>query len=390
MLHWFRILVVVCTSSASSAQADTDTPPWWNRERLTGDWFGWRDAVPGLNVDLGYLAEYSDVLRGGARQGGSYRGLLSSQIEWDLDAAFRLPGATLFVDMYQYAGRPALDDVGDVQAISNADVDNLAQIGESWYEQKLWDSKLAVTVGKIDVNARYGFLPHGLEFLHASVGQSPTTFLMPTYPDPSFGVSLAGDLGAVQARVGWFDGATVRGVRTGRRGIGKIRDSFVIGELGVVHDHGSWTVGGWRHTGKIERFDGGLEDGSGGAYLLGEHRLWAPGDDPDAGLWAMLMLGQAEDSIAEVADHALVGVVLRGAIPGRPEDITGLMYSHAGLSQDPAAGFVRDEKAWEWFYQAQLTPALVLTFDLQHIIDPAGGGNGDDATVASVRLQIAL
>jgi porin len=86
------------------------------------------------------------------------------------------------------------------------------------------------------------------------------------------------------------------------------------------------------------------------------------------------------------------GVGGRGLIPGREKDVFGVGYFYNGLEQGGVVDRTLDirdgEQGFEVFYEAQLTPWLRLTPDVQ-VVRP-GFGDNDTAVVLGLRLLLDL
>lgn len=389
--------------------------PLPEREQLIGDPWGARTwlADRGVSLDGVWTADLSRNLSGGVAASGSFRHLLDFAVTWDLQPLLGVEGGTFFADLQTQNGENGSDDTGDLQAYSNIDADHFTALYEVWYQQVLLDGVLRIKAGKIDANADFAFVDNGGEFIHSSPGFSPTISVLPTYPDPAFGLlGFVGEGGGLYGGAGVFDGALQEGVSTGTRGqatlFGPPADLFVIGEVGYawggVANEGSSGLAGvgglagrlaggvWHHTGGFARFDGGVDDGTTGFYLVFDQQLYKETDGPDdaQGLALFAQYGYADAEVSAVEHHVGAGVQWVGPIQTRDDDVTGLMVSYAGLSGEAGAGFTEDaETAIELFYKAQLTPRLSLKPDLQYIVAPGGGGL-DDAWVATLRVELVF
>ncbi|MCA8961102.1 MAG: carbohydrate porin, partial [Planctomycetes bacterium] len=148
--------------------------------------------------------------------------------------------------------------------------------------------------------------------------------------------------------------------------------------------------GGWRHTGTFDKFDGGRRTGSNGGYVVAEQTI-LPESSEGEGLVAFLLAGLGDEEVNAIERHAGIGVVYRGALPGRNDDVIGLGCTRVEFSDRTGAGFTENsEVLWELFYQAQVTPWLVVQPDLQWIRDPGGDATIGDAWVGSLRVEITL
>lgn len=375
---------------------------WRTRERMTGDWFGARSSREdaGITFDASLFLDWTANLNGGIRTGSGVQQLFIASLAFDTERLFGHPGGTVYGEFQWLTGdRISRNFVGDVQTYSNIEDERRVQLAEAWYEQRLLDDRLRVKIGKVDANTEFAIAENGLEFLNSSMGFSPTVFLLPTYPDPAMSVNLyVNPLESLTFGLGVYDGSLQRGVRTGARGPRSAFSPggafFLIGEVGMRWAHersdhplpGRLAVGAWHHTGRIDRLMGGTQSGTAGLYAVLDQTLWRAGPaEDDAAVAMFLQYGHAEARVSEVEHHAGGGFVWTGLIPGRSDDVVGLGASWVGLSEH--AGFVRgSETAIELFYQARLTPWLILQPDIQFIRHP--GGERGNAWVGTLRFWV--
>jgi len=378
---------------------------WWEWTRATGDWGGTRTRLEqyGITLEGSYTFEWSSVWDGGVSDRASTRSLLDINISIDLETLVGLDGASVFVDYYSTDGRGGSADAGDFQGFSNIETgENRDEIAEIWYQQSLFNGVLRAKFGKFDANAEFAFADAAGEFLNSSAGLSPTLIALPTYPDPAFGGALfVSPSDRTYIGGGFFDGsATVDGVRTGNLGPSELfrdklsDDYFVIGEGGVLWKgpgslgEGRLAGGVWHHTGDFETFQGGVEDGTEGFYLVLEQDLTSPENDVGR-LRVFSKYGWADPDVSEAHHHIDCGLVVEGITETRDSDAAGVYVSFVLFSDQ--AGMSDDcETVLEAFYLLQLTPWASVKPDIQYIVNPSGDGMTDDAFVASLRLSIAL
>ncbi len=333
----------------------------------------------------------SRVVDGGVRERWTSRWLLQVGASFDLDELAGWKGGTFYAGFHVHRGRDGSLDAGDIQAYSNIDADRFTEVDELWLEQELLDGRLRLKVGRVDANSEFACLEAAGDFLNSSAGFSPTILALPTYPDPEPGVNV---FVKVSPRVSV--GAGVYRSPLARRTLTLTPDErFAIAEVKVRWEAGGGGVlgvGGWHETGTLERFDGGVEDGTSGAYAVLEQRLWAAGgtdEEPVRALTLFAQYGSADEDVGEFGHHYGIGLLWKAPLPGRPGDVAGLMVSRVDLSDVPAAGFPDDETAWEAFWSFEVTPWLRLQPDVQYIQHPSGGADGvDDALVGTLRVLV--
>lgn len=346
-----------------------------------------------------YTGDWSGVFHGGLRQRDTYRGLAVLELGFDLEELVGLDHTRAFVQGYVQIGRDGSGDVGDIQAYSNLDAPNTAQVAEFWLEHEFGGGDLSLKIGKVDANSGFAYLEHGLEFVHSSAGFSPAIVGFPSYPDPAMSVSMRLEREGWYVAVGMFDGATAEGVPTGRRGPSTLFRSdrsnayFYVAEAGGIWAGGRLGAGVYHHTGNFDRFDGGSENGAGGLYILFDQCIHSDPpatSEPEQGAYLLALVAMADEQVSAVAVHYMLGVRYVGAISGRQDDVLGLLVSHVDLSDVPSAGYRSDETAIELYYRMQIHDSLVLQPDLQFIRDPSGDPGIPDALIGTLRFEVSF
>lgn len=176
-------------------------------------------------------------------------------------------------------------------------------------------------------------------------------------------------------------------------------------------------------------------EGNGGVYLAADQHLYlAPGSPPMSGSGAQpasapvgnvadttgaapgagpeaagraasvfLRLGAAPDDRNRVPFYGDAGFNFRAVLPGRPQDVFGVAFAFARLS-DAARQLARErnrfenaraalpdyEAVLEVTYQFNLGPAVRIQPDLQFIRHPGGSGELGDALVLGVRTVLTF
>ena len=102
-----------------------------------------------------------------------------------------------------------------------------------------------------------------------------------------------------------------------------------------------------------------------------------------------------EDEINTVNFYVETGINLFSPLPGRDDDIFGVGVLYTDFSDDAVRDLqlteahVNDsESVLEIFYQAQITPWLVVKPEVQYIFDPMLAE--DDAVLFGARIEIAF
>ena len=352
-----------------------------------------------ITVEPVYYGEVFTNTRGGIRTSGAtqYEGLLDLLFTVDLEQTrMPLPGRFVFLAQNTHGRGLTEDFIGDTQVISNIDSgDNISQISEYWWELGLLDDDVTLRLGKQDVNTEFLLVEMAEDFIQSSFGLSPSSAGLPTYPDPSMAAVLLSQLtNRTRLKLGIWDGLASGG-SWGFSGNDVI---LLIGEL----EH-KYSLYGGRLPGIFELglaynsdgfVDGELFPSEWGYYLQWEQlvcreRPCDPEDSQGLGIFALYLPrfggGPVTASPLEtIEDSAAAGVVYRGLLPGRDNDVVGAGVAWARLN----LGGTNQETVVETFYKAQVTPSVSLQPDLQYIASPSGIYR--DSLAVGLRCVVAL
>jgi porin len=388
-------------AGASSAWADTAPAANYaglaQGSQLTGDWWGLRSGLLQSGVDVeADLAVVGTMLSqpGDDSQRRYIQSCFNGNVRVDLGVLLGLPGGTLFADFESISGGNGSAEERILQNYSTIDAPHRDQINELWYQQTLWANTLAIKLGKIDVREDFDYEPVSAPFLNRGVSFSPTIVDMPTYPDPSTGISGTLDYLFLYAKAGVYDGSTATGVSTGDRYLGNLSGArFEIAEAGVRWGATPTThlaevaVGGWRQTATFMRFDGSFVNDIEGAYALADLQILGT---PGAGGVAMFANGGfADPHVTVYARHLCVGIT--STEPGGPHaNAIGLAGTWVGTSRVAGSPCDTDETACELFVRYQAAGWLTLTPDVQWIRRPGGISDAHDLYLGQIRADIAF
>lgn len=374
------VLAVLATATATGEEAD-----------------GLRSALArrGLEFGLTLQADHSSVVAGGPRRGTAFRQPLAAAVDIDTERLLGWRGGRWHLELQAHGGRNGGELVGDVHGFNNVDAEPFRQVSVLWLEQTLWGERLRLKFGKVDASEEFAAVEHGAEFLNSAAGFSPTIQGFPSYPDPAASVNAAVRPGRwLELGAGLYDGATQVGChgRTGNRGPGTLWGApdalFLIGEARTrFHWAGRTTrlaVGAWRHTGRFAGPGETSRTGTSGFHAVLDQELLRLHGDRSGALGLYAQVGTANGEVAAVDRHVALGLAATGLLPGRPNDIAGLMVSTVRMGATR-----RHERVVEAFYGVQLHPRVKLKPDLQYVADPAGDV-GRDALVATLRATVTF
>ncbi len=379
-------------------------------EQLTGDWGGLRTSMAenGIELTLSMTHVYQHNANGGVQTHRGHRFTGSADYELTVDTA----AAGLWEDgmFYILAESDWNDGIGGDRVGSffgvNGDAggDISGVVDEAWYEHSLWDGKARFRIGKMDV---------GVDFdTNAYANDETAQFLNPllintgNVPMPDFGLGAQ----LIFEPVDWFylgivaadaqaDGRET-GFMTALHGEDHLFAALEVGFLPELDSDrgplpGGYRFGLWYDPQPKERFlSGTTKRDDIGFYASIDQMLYREnaGDDTDEqGLGMFFRYGFAHDDTNEVESFWSIGAQYLGLIPSRDDDVLGFGFAQGILSHDlrRLAGGDR-ESVYELYYSIPVHPWLVITPDLQYIVNPGADDSTRDAFVAGVRVQMSF
>jgi len=371
-------------------------------DKLTGNWGGLRTKLDNAGVDVGadLILEGFDNFQGGL----DTRHLVGSttfdlNFTFDLEKLANLRGGEFYIDLEDHAFRnPTTALVGDAQVFDKLNASPYLQIFEVWYQQKLFNDKLRLKIGKVDANSEFSVIDNGLSFLNSSTQVTPTIFMMPTTPDPMPSIN------AFITPVDWFFAGFGAYYANRADQFGDLVDhpsriqptqfgAFLIAEAGiqwqtteVLDFPGNLKVGAWGDTGTFQKFDGAQQSGTQGIYAVLDQTLYQPTDRADSGRGVRTFLdyGLTQSDINPIDQSIGGGFTDTGPDVGDPNDVLGVGAQYAHLSAQGRPKFPY-ELAIEAFVKHQFAPGVMFQPDLQYILHPAG--NLPDAIVLTLRVE---
>lgn len=348
-----------------------------------------------LSVAPVYTGEVFSNTRGGiaTKDATRYQALLDIGLTIDFDQMQGPLRGKFFLLAQNTHGRGLTEDfIGDTQVISNIDsFNNIMRVGEYWWEFGLLDDNITVRLGKQDLNTEFLFIDVAEDFIQSSFGLSPSAAL-PSYPEQTMAALVLTRLSkSTVLKFGVWDALAL-----GRGwGISENDSLLVAAELEY-----KYTLAGGRYPGVLSLGTG---------YLSGDDLDGVPFGDVNGYSFQIEQLIYREclcdaDNIQglsvfagyyprssdlpvlveAIGDSYIAGLVYRGLLPGRDEDVLGAGVAWAELFQ----GGTNEETVVETFYKAQITPRVSLQPDLQYIATPSGIYR--DALAVGVRFQLTM
>ncbi len=378
------VLMIFCAPpfarAAETATPAAAEPPAYG---LTGDWGGLRTKAEqaGLTFTGTHTLDWSDPWRGALTDRNVARGLLILQAS----LALAETGTTFTAEYLDFHGRDASADIGALMAYSNIDDTPFAHWGELSVAQVFFSGRLRLKLGQLDANTEFDCVHAAAEFLNASAGYSPPIVGFRTYPDPALSANVfVQATEQISIGLGVY-GNTIRSSNTG------FERPFVIGEVGFNSDAlGRFAVGFTQENATLTRFDSTAQNGTHAFYALAERRIWqknATAKDDLRGLTLFAQFCAASEAVSQMSRHFALGLSGTGLVPGRDEDICGLLGSVVVASRADPTLTAPTEAAFECFYGLRIASFLTLKADMQLIRHPGGQAARSDVLVGTLRLE---
>jgi porin len=398
------------TILASTARAEPDLASWLAQDTATGDWGGLRSRAEaaGLKIDGNYQTDLLANPTGGEGQGFAYAGTMETSLDVDLERIAGLKGTRFFIAGYWASGDDLSGtEIGNLIGVAQAFNGRTVGLAQMYLEQKLFDDRLAVALGRLSAGDDFATSDLYGSYVSSGVNGNPFAVLenVPSFttdPVAQWGVrAIVRPTEQIHLSAGIYN-ADPDVARDGRHGVDFALDPedgvLAIAEAGYRWNHasnvtgmpGSGTFGGYFDSSEFDLLDGSgrTRGGNYGFYLLLDQMVYresGPGSDHGLTPWSALTLAP-DQKINTIPFSAAGGLVYRGLLPRRDDDLTALAAYYGAFSED-----LRDQSAEtvvEANHRFQLAPWLYVTPDFQYVIGPDGRSDIDDAAVLGGEIGI--
>ena len=383
----------------------------------------------GIQVGASYVGEVFGNPTGGFKQGTDYDGVLEVHLNANMEKLGLWKGLCFHTDGFQIHGRSiTADNIGSLMPVSNLEATPATRLFEFWFEQHLFNDRLAVKVGQIAADAAY--LEDGGVFLNGTWGwPSITAFNLPS-GGPAYPLATPGVRVAITPNdkftllIGVYNGDPAGPNCKGdpqvcnNNGLDFRLDDppllMVEGDYKYNQDGlaGTIKIGGLNHFGKFE--DQRVSATEAPRHLNNDYGLYGvirqliwrvPGSkEPNGVALFGRVVGMPSDRNL-VDFYADGGIAFLGMIPNRPDDTLAIGVAYTGISnavsapdRDSGLPAVRNfETLLEICYTMQIAHGWTLQPDFQYIWQPGGNvpnasGNGavGDTVVLGARTGISF
>ncbi len=273
------------------------------------------------------------------------------------------------------------------------DDDENVHVTEAWYEQSLFDGKFTFTGGKIDLTNYFDANEVANDETFQFLSTGFVNNLAVAFPDNGPGVRATVSPGEMLAfSLGWMATDEDSG-DSSWNDIG--RGSFVIGEVDIKPTFaslpGNYRFFAWYLNANLEEWDGSDDDESAKGFGLSFDQQLLK----DV-LTVFVRAGWQDEELFAMDAHYSAGLQLTGSYWKRADDVVGLAYGCATISddykdfnRDNGDGAIDDDEHHvELYYRWVFNEHLALTADYQWLKNPTGNSDADNVSVFGLRTQV--
>lgn len=417
---WQRIgpiLGLLAAMVLQVAAAQEETAPDYASSTLTGNWGENRTAA----AKAGFAFEGAikiDALRNSGAIGSGHRTVshIDLKLRMDLAKAVDWQGGSAMINVISDSGwGPNARHVGGHMGVTNIEVaaPGTTRLFQAWLQQSWLGDKLAVLAGLYPIDSEFFTMDSAGVFLGPQYG-TPADLALTNAPsifnNSAFGIrarwNIAPSLYVMGAVLDGVPNDPARPKRTAIR-FAKGDGSFSIGELGWLPEaandkftgHAKLAFGLWGYSAKandlrdLDAAGNPLLRSRRGGYVLGERTLMRLGGNDDRFVTGFARYTFGDGDSSAVRNSLNLGVHARSPFASRPDDILGLAWTRAGLSDKwrsaQAGTTTASETALEVTYRYAVSPWLAIQPNYQEIRNP-GGTTTPNAKLIGVRLELAL
>lgn len=394
-------------------------------KHLFGDW-NKKLSDMGLKLTFKYEGDLADVVSGGKRRGADYAQQLELNLDADWDKIAGVKGLSSTVTFVNRAGRSAARDrAGDMlfqfEPMYGGTHHAIVHLVQAFADWKSAKGTVDIAAGRLPVGNDFGTSPYYCEFMNTALCGYPHSLPakrgFSAFPNSTWGARVRvapgsefyAQTGAYQVRPrfggkygfdwGWSGTTgTYFPVEIGWE------PSFTADEL-----NGHYKVG---FTTDTSRYEDLLYDANGvpfpisgkppakhggrhSVYVLADQMVSRNGAGPENGLVLLGGFVASDKATSKISRFGFVAVRDQGLIPGRKDDVAGMMLAHAHISNrlttaQELSGDPLQTGEWvmEATYRIAAANGLTISPDVQYLVHPNGEKSIPNALALAARVEI--
>jgi porin len=421
---------------------------WLGGNAFTGDWWGVRNWLDDSGVELSssYTNNIAGNPVGGLSQGFAYADNFSFGMQLDFEKLIKWQGLTLTISGLDRNGSNlSACNIGNQFTVQQVYGTETVVFYAFLLEQRLFEDKVGIKIGRfsagddfassplywlymnngidgnpqsIPVNTAFSTYPGSVWAARLRVDPSPEWFAMGgvyqttnlnLYRDHGLNWSMNSNDGVLMiGQVGWTPEFFKRPVASKAPSDGKSvadRKRLADGKTAAPASQdpemqglpGHYWFGAYYSPWQFAQF-GSTQTASNsyGFYWHADQMVWQEeaGSDQGLTLWSAFVLSP-QQNISKIPFQVNSGIVYKGLVPTRDQDITMLGFVYGDFSNDYAntisatgAGTPSYEIALEAGYRFQVTKFAYVQPNVQWIINPGGTGNIPNALVLGAQMNV--
>jgi len=343
---------------------------------------------------------------GGNDTGSSRFGVLEFGLDADLEKLAGWQGTSFHISGLWAGGDDPVDHTGSFNTPSNIAAPDGIFFYEAWLQKAYLDEKLRIKLGQMAVDSDFMGSDYGGVFINSAFGMLPTfsgNTAVPTYPLGGVGLVVQyAPTDYTYIQLGVYDGDAGDDNEHGvDYDFSSEEGAAIVFEIGTTAFSpgglaGVYKLGGLYHTGEFKDYqDGSTKQDNYSIYMVADQPLLNQVNG-DPKLAVFLRAGYSpQEERNSVAYYVETGLNLFTPFPGREADVFGIGFFHTEFSADAiwdlqiTEPHVSDsEQVLEIFYQAEITPWLVVKPEIQFIFNPLLGA--EDAIVFGTRFETSF
>ncbi len=403
---------------ALTPKKDHDYLSLGSSEKLSADWWGFRDVLAsnGVEIEIVYKGEFFSSVSGGVERGTKLLDNYDFIINNNLETLIGLEKSSFLIQFLGNTGGAPSELSGTILGVSNIETYPTWKLYQLLFESKLLDEQLSVMFGLYDLNSEFDTRQSSSLFLNPSHGIGPDFAFSGTNGPSIFSTtSLAFRLKYQNESGLYLQSAAFDGVPgnpenpNGTHVILKKEDGFLLAnEIGVEFQNdgnyqGKAALGVWTYTQGMETHNSLMSGGANtstansyGVYFTGETKLLENIGMSENTLFSFVRVGYANPDVNPINYYFGCGLTMNGVF--MQENELGLAFSYAKISQSFIEMTMKNENTSvaqseiniELTYSLNLTPWLGIQPNLQYIINPAYAVGQNNSLMLGSRVTINL
>ena len=400
------------------------------QQYMTGDWKCLREELvnEGVVISSTYTMDYLGNVTGGIRQGARYDHSMGWDINFDLERFVNMPGTQFHVSgLWRQGENLSKTTIGNDLVCSTLFGNEQFRFYFLYLEKLLFDDRLNVRIGRIATGDDFASSPlYGVFVSNAVDGvpiSIPINMYFPVYATATWGARAKYNLNKdfyILSGIYDADKTLSTNKMCGldfnlrlERGIAFAEELAYAPEKGIgpgglpghykagIYYNGSTCRDLYADINGASFAVTGLDRkkhiGNYNVYIHADQMIYRKEGTVDEGLTPLMVVTLGPEDINKFPFFLMSGLVYKGLIPTRGNDVTGFEIAYAGYSgklresqESVGAATQQYELMFEFTHKVNITKWMYFQPDLQYVIQPGGTGNIDDALVLGFQFGLTF